>query len=74
MKNIRNSNKSSFLNKKFLGITEYISYKFNVKKNAMLIYNKELSVCPITTHIQIKNISLDFYFQYVLLIQDFLFQ
>ena len=23
----------------------------------MIIYNKKLSVCPITTHIQIKNIS-----------------
>ena len=50
-------NKSSFLNKKFLGITEYISTKFNVKKNAMLIYNKELSVCPLTTHIPIKFVS-----------------
>ena len=23
----------------------------------MIIYNKKLSVCPITTHIKIKNIS-----------------
>ena len=50
-------NKSSFLNKKYLGITEYISKKFNVKKNAMLIYNKELSVCPLTTHLPIKFVS-----------------
>ncbi len=50
-------NKSSFLDKKFLGITEYISTKFNVKKNAMLIYNKELSVCPLTTHLPIKFVS-----------------
>ena len=50
-------NKSSFLDKKFLGITEYISKKFNVKRNAMLIYNKELSVCPITTHLPIKFVS-----------------
>ena len=50
-------NKSSFLNKKFLGITEYISKKFNVKKNAMLIYNKDLSVCPLTTHLPIKFVS-----------------
>ena len=50
-------NKSSFLNKKFLGITEYISKKFNVKKNAMLIYNKELSVCPITTHLPLKKVA-----------------
>ena len=50
-------NKSSFLKKKYLGITEYISKKFNVKKNAMLIYNKELSVCPLTTHLPIKFVS-----------------
>ena len=35
-------NKSKFLKKKFLGVTEYISKNFNVKKNAMLIFNKEL--------------------------------
>jgi len=50
-------NKSKFLNKKFLGMTEYISYKFNVKKNAMLIYNEEISVCPITTHLPLKLVS-----------------
>ncbi|MDC2969569.1 4-hydroxythreonine-4-phosphate dehydrogenase PdxA [Candidatus Pelagibacter sp.] len=68
-------NKSSFLNKKFLGITEYISYKFNVKKNAMLIYNKELSVCPITTHLPLKfvtkKISKDLIKEKVILINDF---
>ena len=50
-------NKSKFLNKKFLGITEYISYKFNQKKTAMLIYNKKISVCPITTHLPIKSVA-----------------
>jgi len=50
-------NKSNFLNKKFLGVTEYISKKFNLKKKAMLIYNKELSVCPLTTHLPIKMVS-----------------
>ena len=49
--------KSNFLNKKFLGVTEYISKKFNLKKKAMLIYNKELSVCPLTTHLPIKMVS-----------------
>ncbi len=49
--------KSSFLNKKYLGMTEYISSKFSVKKNAMLIFNKNLSVCPLTTHIPIKLVS-----------------
>ena len=50
-------NKRTFLNKKYLGITEYISDKFNLKTNAMLIYNKKLSVCPITTHLPIKLVS-----------------
>ncbi len=50
-------NKSKFLNKKFLGITEYIAHKFHSKKVAMLIYNKELSVCPITTHIPLKLVN-----------------
>ncbi len=50
-------NKSKFLNKKFLGITEYISRKFKTNKVAMLIYNNHLSVCPITTHLPIKMVS-----------------
>ena len=49
--------KKSFLNKKFLGITEYISKKFNTKKTCMLIYNKDLSVCPITTHLPLKLVA-----------------
>ena len=43
-----------FFKKKYLGITEYISKKFNKKKFAMLIYNEKLSVSPITTHLPIK--------------------
>ena len=49
--------KKTFLKKKKLGITEYISDKFNVKNNAMLIYNKKLSVCPLTTHVPIKLVA-----------------
>ena len=49
-------NKTIFLNKKFPGITEYISKKFNVNKSAMLIYNEEISVSPLTTHLPIKLI------------------
>ena len=49
--------KKNFLNKKFLGITEYISKKFEVKNTCMLIYNKDLSVCPITTHLPIKLVT-----------------
>tara|TARA_Y100000591_G_scaffold240408_1_gene211046 strand:+ start:805 stop:1770 length:966 start_codon:yes stop_codon:yes gene_type:complete len=50
-------NKESFLNKKFLGITEYIASNFNVKETGMLIYNKEISVCPLTTHLPINLVS-----------------
>ena len=50
-------NKKKFLNKKFLGITEFISKKFNNKNTGMLIYNKQISVCPLTTHLPIKLVS-----------------
>ncbi len=49
--------KKTFLKKRFLGITEFIANKYKSKTNAMLIYNKNLSVCPITTHQPIKSIS-----------------
>jgi 4-hydroxythreonine-4-phosphate dehydrogenase len=49
--------KKTFLNKKFLGITEYISHKFSIKKTGMLIYNKDLSICPITTHLPLKFVT-----------------
>ena len=49
-------NKKYFLKKKYFGITEYISKKFNKKNNAMLIFNKELSVCPLTTHLPLKHV------------------
>ncbi len=49
--------KKTFLKKKHLGITEYISKKFKIKNSAMLIFNKNLSVCPITTHLPIKSVS-----------------
>ena len=48
--------KKYFLGKKYPGITEYISKKFN-KKTCMLLYNKKLSVCPVTTHLPIKKVS-----------------
>ena len=49
--------KKNFLKKKYLGITEYIANKYSVKKKAMLIYNKHLSVCPVTTHLPLKLVS-----------------
>ena len=48
--------KKTFLKKKFLGITEYLSQKTNSNNEVMLIYNSKLSVSPITTHMPIKNV------------------
>ena len=45
------------MKKKFLGITEYLSNKTKTKNFAMLIYNKNLSVCPMTTHLPLKQVS-----------------
>ena len=67
--------KKSFLNKKYLGITEYISDYFNKKKTCMLIYNKKLSVCPVTTHLPLKlvarEINIKNITQKVVLVNDF---
>ena len=49
--------KKHFLKKKYLGVTEYLAYKTKSKNFAMLIYNKDLSICPITTHLPIKKVS-----------------
>ena len=49
--------KKTFLQKKYLGITELISKSFNIENNAMLIYNKNLSVCPLTTHLPLKYVT-----------------
>ena len=49
--------KKYFLNKKFLGITEYLAKKTKTKKYAMLIYNEKLSVSPITTHLPLKLVT-----------------
>ena len=49
--------KKNFLNNNYYGITEYISDKFLVKKQAMLIFNKKLSVCPMTTHVPLRDVA-----------------
>ncbi len=50
--------KKYFLNGKTLGITEYLAKKTNKNNNvAMLIYNKKLSVSPITTHLALKDVN-----------------
>jgi 4-hydroxythreonine-4-phosphate dehydrogenase len=67
--------KKSFLNKNYLGITEYLAKKTNAKKTAMLIYNKNLSVCPLTTHLPLKmvtnKITKDLIYEKVSLIYNF---
>ena len=49
--------KKYFLKKKFIGITEYLAKKTSSKKIAMIIYNKSLSVSPLTTHLPVKYIT-----------------
>ena len=50
--------KKHFLQGKYNGITEYLEHKnFESNNEVMLIYNKSLSVCPITTHIPLKEVS-----------------
>ena len=49
--------KKHFLKGKSLGITEYLSKKTRTKNFAMLIYSKNLSVSPITTHLALKNVN-----------------
>lgn len=47
------------ISNKGLGVTEFLSRKCKVRKDSevMMIYNKRLSVIPLTTHLDIKRIS-----------------
>ena len=49
----------NLLPKKNIGVTEYLASKCKIKRNseAMLIKNDRFSVCPISTHIDIKKVS-----------------
>ena len=49
--------KKYFLKGKSLGITEYLSKKTKRDNVAMIIFNKKLSVSPITTHLALKNVN-----------------
>ena len=50
--------KESLFEKKYQGVTEFLSRKDNKKGGeVMLIYNKNLSVSPVTTHIPIIDVS-----------------
>lgn len=52
-------NKKKFFENKFAGFTEFFSYCVDKKTNEnMLLYNdKKFSVCPVTTHIELKNVE-----------------
>ncbi len=68
--------KKHFLKGKSLGITEYLAKKTQTKNNiAMLIFNKRLSVSPITTHLALKdvhkNITKQKIYTHVKLITEF---
>ncbi len=49
--------KKHFLKGKNLGITEYLSKKTKRDNVAMIIFNKKLSVSPLTTHLALKNVN-----------------
>ena len=50
-------NKTTFLEKKYEGITEYLVKHTKSKNYSMIIYNNKLSVSPITTHLPLKNVT-----------------
>ena len=49
--------KTAFLKGKYNGITEYLAFKTGSLNEVMLIFNKKLSVSPITTHIPINQVA-----------------
>tara|TARA_B100000780_G_C21125043_1_gene456217 strand:+ start:3721 stop:4680 length:960 start_codon:yes stop_codon:yes gene_type:complete len=43
---------------KYLGVTEYLAKKCNLQgKEVMMIYNKQLSVVPLTTHLELSKVT-----------------
>lgn len=51
-------NKKKFLNSKYQGYTEFFSKKFDNKLNTnMLMYGDHFSVCPMTTHLELKKVD-----------------
>ena len=51
--------RKNLLGKKGLGVTEYLASKCNIKDNSeiMLIKAKNLAVSPITTHVNLKDVT-----------------
>ena len=47
------------LNKSKIGVTEFLAKKCEIRKDSevMLIYNNKLAVSPITTHLDLKDVS-----------------
>ena len=51
-------NKKKFFKNKHNGFTEFFSKTLDNKKNEnMLLFNENFSVCPLTTHIEIKKVD-----------------
>ena len=48
----------NLLSKKNMGVTEYLASKCKITDDSevMLITNKKLSICPITTHVDLKDV------------------
>ena len=49
--------KATFLKGKYNGITEYLAFKTRTNNEVMFLFNKKLSVSPITTHIPIDKVA-----------------
>ena len=49
--------KTTFLKGKYNGITEYLAFKTRTNSEVMFLFNKKLSVSPITTHIPIDKVA-----------------
>ena len=49
--------KTNFLKGNYEGITEFLAYKTGTLNEVMLIFNKKLSVSPITTHIPLSKVE-----------------
>ncbi len=49
--------KTTFLKGKYNGITEFLAFKTGILNEVMLIFNKKLSVSPMTTHVPINKVA-----------------
>ena len=51
-------NKKNLFKNKYMGVTEFLAKKNKVlNSEVMVIYNRNLSVVPLTTHIKVRDIS-----------------